>query len=142
MYSCGQWCGAWLAPGQNHMYHGRDGLVALWSLIMLEGLVSQILGEVIALLRRYGWSMNLLSSTRSGIPLVGLAAEEAVEAIEPLLQRPLLARRAGGDVLLRHVVVLAQPEGAPAVILEELRHRRALERDASVRTRKSVARLR
>ena len=27
----GAWCGAWLAPGQNHMYHGLDGLVACWS---------------------------------------------------------------------------------------------------------------
>src|SRR3990172_7038197 len=34
MYSCGAWCGAWLAPGQNHMYHGFDGLLDFWSLII------------------------------------------------------------------------------------------------------------
>ena len=27
----GAWCGAWFAPGQNHMNHGFDGLVDFWS---------------------------------------------------------------------------------------------------------------
>src|SRR5262245_36800645 len=31
MYSLGAWCGAWLAPGQNHTNHGRDGLADCWS---------------------------------------------------------------------------------------------------------------
>ena len=34
MYSCGAWCGALLAPGQNHMYHGFEGLLAFWSRII------------------------------------------------------------------------------------------------------------
>src|SRR5262245_23733702 len=33
-YSLGLWCGAWLAPGQNHMNHGLEGLVAFWSRII------------------------------------------------------------------------------------------------------------
>ena len=67
-----------------------------------------------------------------GIPLVGLAAEEAVEAVEALLERPLLAARARGAVRLGDVVVLAQPEGAPAAVLEDLPDRGALVRDAAV----------
>ncbi len=30
----GQWCGAWLAPGQNHRYHGLSGSVCLESRII------------------------------------------------------------------------------------------------------------
>ena len=31
MYSSGAWCGAWLAPGQNHRYHGFFGADVLLS---------------------------------------------------------------------------------------------------------------
>ena len=51
MYSCGQWCGAWLAPGQNHMNHGRDGARRLDVADHLDRLVGQVLREVVALLR-------------------------------------------------------------------------------------------
>ena len=103
-----------------------------------ERLIGEILGEVIPLFRAVRLVDELVVVDQVRIPLVGLAAEEAVEAIEALLQRPLLARRARGDVLLRHVVILAEPERAPAVVLEDLRHRRALERDASVRAGEAV----
>ena len=106
-----------------------------------ERLVGQILGEVIPLFRAVGLVDELVVVDEVRIPLVGLAAEEAVEAIEALLQRPLLARCARGDVLLRHVVILAEPERAPAVVLEDLRHRRALQRDAPVRAGESVGAL-
>ena len=87
----------------------------------LERLVGQVLGEVIALLGAVRLVDELVVVDEVGIPLVGLAAEEAVEAIEALLQRPLLAGGARGDVLLGNVVVLAQPERAPAGVLEQLR---------------------
>ena len=103
-----------------------------------ERLIGEILGEVISLFRAVRLVDELVVVDQVRIPLVGLAAEEAVEAIEALLQRPLLARRAGRDVLLRDVVILAEPERAPAVVLEDLRHRRALERDASVRAGEAV----
>src|SRR5262245_42008856 len=73
-----------------------------------------------------------------GEPLVGLAADEAVIAIEPLLQRPLRARRAGGDVLLRYIMVLAEPEGAPAGALQHLADGRAFIRNASAPARKTL----
>ena len=100
--------------------------------------IRQILGEVIALFRAVRLVDELVVVDEIRIPLVGLAAEKAVEAIEALLQGPLLPRRTRGDVLLRHVVILAEPERTPPVVLEDLRHRRALERNASVRAGESV----
>ena len=41
--------------------------------------------------------MKWLSSTRSGYQLVGLTTEEAVEAVEALLERPLAAAAAGAS---------------------------------------------
>ena len=94
------WCGAWLAPGQNHMNQGFEGLLAFWSRDHRDGLVGQVLGEVIALLRGVRLFDVVVVLDQVGIPLVGLAAEEAVEAVEALLQRPLLAgsRRRRGPV--------------------------------------------
>ena len=55
------------------------------------------------------------------IPLAGLAAEESVVALEALAERPRFAVAALGDILFGNVVILAQPEGAVATILEDLR---------------------
>ena len=66
-----------------------------------------------------------------GIPLVGLAADESVVALESLAERPRLAVAALGDILLRNVVVLAQPEGAVAVVLQDLRDGGGLRRDTA-----------
>ena len=103
----------------------------------LDGLVGEVLREVIALLRPVGLVDEPVVFDQIRIPLVGLAAEEAVEAIEALLQRPLLAARARGDVLLGNVVVLAQPERAPAVVLEDLPDRGALGRECG-RSRREI----
>ena len=54
------------------------------------------------------------------VPLAGLAAEKPVEALEPLAERPGFAVAALGDIRLRDVVVLAEPEGAEATVLEDL----------------------
>ena len=108
------------------MNHGFEGLLAFWSRIIRDGLVGQVLGEVIALLRAVRLLDEPVVFDEVWIPLVGLAAQEAVEAVEALLERPLLAARAGGDILLGDVVVLAQPEGAPAVVLQDLPDRGAL----------------
>ena len=66
-----------------------------------------------------------------GIPVIGLAAEETVEAVEAFGKRPLRAAAACGDVLLGDVVVLAEPEGAESVVLQELADGRALSRQPS-----------
>ena len=76
------------------------------------------------------------------IPLVGLAADESVVALESLAERPRLAVAALGDILLRNVVVLAQPEGAVAVVLEDLRDGGGLRRDTAGPAREPVGGLR
>src|SRR6478672_13782605 len=60
------------------------------------------------------------------MPVVRLSAEEPVEAIESFLQRPFTLAAAGTGVFRRNVVILAQPEGAVAVVLQHLSDRRAL----------------
>ena len=77
-----------------------------------------------------------------GIPLVRFGAEEAIVAIEALLQWPLLAARARRDVRLGDEMALTQPEGAPSPILQDLAHRGALVRDATMPTRKARRRFR
>src|SRR5215510_9202109 len=72
------------------------------------------------------------------VPLIRLAAEEPVIAVEPHLHGPLVAARARSHLLLGHVVILADPERAPAVILQDAGEGRALRRDIAVRPRVSV----
>ena len=55
----------------------------------LDRLIGQILREVIALLRAVGLLDEPVVLDEVGVPLVGLAAEESVEAVEALLERPL-----------------------------------------------------
>src|SRR5262249_18280564 len=100
-----------------------------------DGVIDEILGEVIALLRPLRRLGEVISLNQVRVPPVRLAAEEAVEAVEPLLKRPLLARRPGGDVLLRHVMVFADPERAPAAVLENLTDGRGLIGNAPARAR-------
>jgi hypothetical protein len=69
---------------------------------------------MITLLRTVRVANEMVVIDGVGIPLVGLAAEEAVVAVKPSLQRPIRAVRPRGDLLLRDVVVLAKPEGAIA----------------------------
>src|SRR5262245_7304868 len=84
----------------------------------LQSLIDEILREVIALLGAAGLLDELVVLDEVRVPLIGLAAEKAVIAVETLLQRPFAAACAGGDVLLRNIVVLAEPERAPAGILQ------------------------
>src|ERR1700754_3295324 len=68
-----------------------------------------------------GWRFDeVIVDHQIRIPLVGLAAEEAVEAIESLRQRPLGAVAARRDVLDGNVVILADPIGAEPVVLQYL----------------------
>jgi hypothetical protein len=60
------------------------------------------------------------------IPLVGLAAQESVEALEPPPERPTLAVAALGDILLGNVEVLAQPEPFGAGSIRTSRSQRTL----------------
>ena len=72
------------------------------------------------------------------IPVVGLAAEESVEAVEALLEGPLRSAAAARDVLRRHVVILAEPVGAVPVVLQHLPDRRTLGRKTTRGAGKAV----
>ena len=83
------------------MNHGFEGLAGLLVADHLDRLIGQILGEVVALLRRGRRLDEVVVLDEVRIPLVGLAADEPVVALEPLAERPRLAVAALGDILLR-----------------------------------------
>lgn len=85
----------------------------------LDCFVGEIFGQVIAVFRTVGRLDEVIVLDQVGIPVVGLATEEAIEAVEALLGGPHLAAAAGRDVLLGDVVILAEPEGAVAVVLQD-----------------------
>ena len=58
------------------------------------------------------------------LPLVGVAADEAVEIVEAHAGRPLVERPGLARLELRGVVVLAEPGRPVAIILEDLPDRR------------------
>ena len=122
MYSCGAWCGAWFAPGQNHMNQGLSGCDCLRVADELERLVGEVLGEVVALLGQVRLVDVVVVLDQVGIPLVGLAADEAVEAVEAARERPVALRGAHRPLVDRDVVVLADPERVPAVLAQDLGH--------------------
>ena len=107
-----------------------------------DRLVGQVFGQVVTL---FGTG-RLLDETvvldQVRIPLVGLPAEEAVEAVEALLQRPLRLAAATGHVLFGHIVVLADPERAVTVVLQHLSDGRALRRQTRRHPGKTVGALR
>ena len=92
----------------------------------LQRLVGEVLGQVVALVGRVRLVDRVVVLDQRRIPLVGLAADEAVEAIEALLQRPVELGTARVGLLLGHAVVLADPVGVPAVVAQDARDGPAL----------------
>ncbi len=99
-----------------------------------DGLVGKIFGQVIPVFGAVGLLDEPVVLDQVGVPLVGLAADEAVEAVEALGQRPLASGSAGADVFLGDVVILADPERAVAVVLQNLADGRTLGGEAAGRT--------
>jgi hypothetical protein len=92
----------------------------------------QVLGEVVAVLRPV-WLVDVvvvLGQVR--IPLVRLAADEPVEAVVAQPERPVLLRRTHRPGVDRRVVVLADPERAPAGVTQHGGHGGVLARDVGV----------
>jgi len=108
----------------------------------LQRLIDEILGEVITLFRTIGLVDEFVVFDEVRIPLVSFAADEAVVTVETLLQRPFAAAGAGSDILFRHVVIFAEPERAPAGLLQNLADRRALRRKPATPTGESLRRFR
>ena len=98
----------------------------------LDRLVGQVLAEVVALLRRPRLRDRRVVLGQVGIPLVRLAAEEAVEALEPAAERPAVERPGRRVLLRRREVPLAEAERVVALLEQHLRQHAVLERHPAV----------
>ena len=107
----------------------------------LERLVGEILGEVVALVRRLRLVDHVVVVDQVGIPLVRLGAEEPVPALEAAAGRPVAAR--GGEVHLvgRAEMPLADHVSVPAELAEDLREHPVLRRDRAAGAREAHGRL-
>ncbi len=76
------------------------------------------------------------------IPLAGVAAEKAVEALEAAPDRPPVERAGGGLLVARRQVVLPDHERAVAVLDQHLGEKAVLERDHAVVSRVAARQLR
>ena len=117
---------------------GRDRLGVLDE---LDRLVGEVDREVVALLGRLRLRHRMVVVDEVRIPLVRLAAEEAVVALEPAPERPLALRRGEVHLVLGAEVPLAHVVRVPAALAEDLGDVRALERDVAVRVREAGRRL-
>ena len=98
----------------------------------LDRVVGQILAEVVAVLRRTRLRDRSVVLGQVGIPLIRLAAEEAVVPLEPPAQRPAMERTSRRVVLRRGQVPLTDAERVVAVLQQHLRQHPVLEWHAAV----------
>jgi hypothetical protein len=94
----------------------------------LDRVVGEVRAEVVALLRRARLRDRGVVLRQVGIPLVRLAAEEAVIALESPAQRPAMKGSGRRVVLRRGEVPLAEGERVVALIEQHLRQHAVLER--------------
>ena len=95
----------------------------------LDRLVDQVGRQVVALLGRVGLLGEVVVVDQVGIPLVGLAAQEAVEPLEPPAQRPARLPGRQVDLVARGQVPLADRVGVPAPLVQDLGDGAVLEGD-------------
>ena len=98
----------------------------------LDGVLGDVLGEVIALIVFFGHQRGVAHHLR--LVLRGLAGEEAVEIFEAMAGRPVIERTLVRDVLLGRVVPLAPGAGVVAVVLEHFGDGRRGLRDLAAET--------
>ena len=94
----------------------------------LDRLVDQVLAQVVALLRRPRRLDLVVVVHQVRIPLAGVTAEEAVEALEAAPQRPPVVRARGRLLVARRQVPLPDHERAVAVLEQHLGQEAVLER--------------
>jgi hypothetical protein len=101
----------------------------------LDGLVGEVIGEVVTLLRRTRWLDGVVVVYQVGIPLVRLRAEEPIPALEASAARPVAARRRQVHLIRWAQVPLADHVGVPAELSEDFREHPVLRRDGAARVR-------
>ena len=86
----------------------------------LKGLVGEVIGEVVTLLRRTRRFHRVVVVDEVRIPLVGLGPEEPVPALEAATARPVASRRRQVHLVGWAQVPLADHVGVPAALSEDL----------------------
>ena len=126
-----------VGPFPGHMVRGmgraggevaEERLVRRKGLLLLDpadGLVRHVLHQVVALLGRLRRRDRGGTLDQRGIPLVRLAADEAVEVLEAATtRRPLVEGADRARLPHRHLVAFAELRGVVAIELERLGQRR------------------
>ena len=103
----------------------------------LDGLVGQIDGEVVTLLRCLRRLDLVVVEDQVGIVLMSVTAEEAVVAVEAATQRPAVVGARGADLLRGRQMPFADAEGGIAVGEQHLGQETVLERNRAVGARDS-----
>ena len=128
-HSLGTWCGACVAPGAKYMKNGLSGISAFCWRDPVDRLVGHVLDEVVALFGRLRRLDRRRALVERRVPLVGLAADEAVEIFEAAAAgRPLVERPDRARLPHRHFVALAELRRRVAVELQGLGERRRVVR--------------
>ena len=118
------------APGREVHEERLVGVDDLGRLDHADRLVGEVLREVVALLGRAGRVDLAVVLHQVGVPLVRLAAEEPVEALEPAPERPAALVRGEVALLTRREVPLPDAVRVVPALDEHLGDEPVLERDA------------
>ena len=86
----------------------------------LQHLIDEILRHVVAVVGAGRWLDGVVVAHQLGMELVGLAVEEAVEAVEAPAEGPLVERPGGRALLHGCEMPLADGEGGVAVVAQHL----------------------
>ena len=89
-------------------------------------------GQVVPRVAEEGIDVRRVAGEVRRLPLVGVAAHEAVEVLEAHADRPLVERPVRAGLEGRRVVVLAEPRRAVAVVLQDPADRRLVLGDDAV----------
>ena len=101
----------------------------------LYGLVDQVFGQVIALLRRFRRLDLVVVVDQIGIILVGVAAQESVVALEAASQRPTIVRTRRAGLFRGRQVPFAYRIRVVPVHQQGFGEESVLERDDPIRSR-------
>ena len=107
----------------------------------LDGLVGQILGQVVPVLGLARLIDGVVVVDEIGIPLAGLGAEEAIPALEPAAARPVSPRGCEVHLILRTEMPLANHVRVPAPLAQNLGKGAVLGRDRAAGVGKADRRL-
>ena len=111
-----------MAPVAKYVKNGLSGVSDCWAPDPRDRLVRHVGREVVVrIVRRLDLDRAVEDQRR---PLIGLAADEAVELVESGTRRPAIERSGHAHFPRRRLVILAESGGAVAVLAQDLGQRR------------------